>query len=71
MIKNILFNKTKNPRVRFFIYMSSMCVQLFTVFEVAVLTLYVYIGECPKIQDGHHLHGKEPRKFFYISVAAT
>ena len=49
----------------------SMCVQLFTVFEVAVLRLYVYIGECPKIQDGHHFHGKEPRNFFCLSVAAT
>ena len=38
MIKNVIFNKTKNASVRFFIYMSSMCV-LFTAFEVPVLKL--------------------------------
>ena len=37
MIKNLIFNKSKNPSVRFFIYMFSMCVQLFTAFEEAVL----------------------------------
>ena len=47
MIKNVIFNKTKNTCVRFFIYMSSMRVQLFTAIEVAVLKLY--LGECPKI----------------------
>ena len=41
MIKNVLFNKTKNHRVRFFVYMSSMCVQLFTAFEVPIFKLYV------------------------------
>ena len=42
LIKNVIFNKTKNTRVvSFFIYMSSMCVQLFTPFEVPVLKLYV------------------------------
>ena len=30
MIKNVLFIETKNTCVHFFIYMSSMCVQLFT-----------------------------------------
>ena len=41
-IKNVMFNKTKNASVGFFIYMSSMCVQLFTSFEEeAVLKLYV------------------------------
>ena len=39
-IKNLIFNKTKNAPVRFFIYMSSICVQLFTAFEEAVLKLY-------------------------------
>ena len=38
---NVLFSKTKNTRVRFFIYISSMCVQLFTAFQLAVLELYV------------------------------
>ena len=38
LIKNVIFNKTENTRVvSFFIYMSSMCVQLFTPFEVPVL----------------------------------
>ena len=41
MIKNVIFNKSKNASVRFFIYMSSMCVQLFTAFEEEVLKLYV------------------------------
>ena len=41
MIKNLIFNKTKNTSVRFFIYMSSRCVQLFTAFEEVVLRLYV------------------------------
>ena len=48
MIKKLIFNKTKNASVRFFIYMSSMCVQLFTAFEEAVLR--IYLGECPKIE---------------------
>ena len=41
MIKNVIFNNTKNTPVRVFIYMSSMCVQLCTVFEAAVLKFYV------------------------------
>ena len=42
LIKNVIFNKTKNARVvSFFTYMSSMCVQLFTPFEVPVLELHV------------------------------
>ena len=42
LIKHVIFNKTKNTRVvSFFIYMSSMCVQLFTPFEVPILKLYV------------------------------
>ena len=40
MIKNLIFNKTKKASVCFFIYMSSMCLQLFTAFEEAVLKLY-------------------------------
>ena len=39
MIKNALWNKSKNTSVCFFICMSSMCVQLFTEFEEAVLKL--------------------------------
>ena len=59
--------KVKTLTVRFFICMSSMCVQLFTAFEEAVLKLYVpCLGECPKIKDGHHFHGNEVRgkKYF-------
>ena len=41
MIKTLIFNDTKNASVRFFIYMSSMWVQLFTAFEEAVLKLHV------------------------------
>ena len=42
LIKNVIFNKTKNTRVvNFFIYMYSMRVQLFTPFEVPVVKLYV------------------------------
>ncbi len=42
LIKNVIFNKTKNTRVvTFYIYMTSMCVQLFTAFEIPVLKLYV------------------------------
>ena len=40
IIKNVIFIETKNTCVRFFIYMSSKCVQLFTAFEIAVLKLY-------------------------------
>ena len=58
MIKNVIFNKTKNTHVGFFIYMSSMCVQLFTAFEVPVLKLY-----------GHHFHGNEPREIFFDFVS--
>ena len=39
MIKNVLCYKSKNSSVRFFICMSSMCLQLFTAFEEAVLKL--------------------------------
>ena len=60
MIKNVLCNTNQNASVRFFICMSSMCVQLFTAFEEAVLKLYVS-GECPKIKDGRHFHGNEAR----------
>ena len=41
MIKNLIFNKSKNASVCFFIYMSSVFVQRFTAFEEAVLKLYV------------------------------
>ena len=41
MKKNGLCNKSKNASVRFFMCMSSMCVQLFTAVEAAVLKLYV------------------------------
>ena len=41
MIKHLIFNKTKNSSVRFFIYMSSRFVQIFTAFEEVVLKLYV------------------------------
>ena len=58
--KNVIFNKTKNPRVRFFIYMSSMCVQFFTAFEV------MYLGECPNIYSGSHFHENEPRTFIFF-----
>ena len=37
IIKIFIFNKTKNTSVRFFIYMSSRCVQIFTAFEEVVL----------------------------------
>ena len=37
MIKNVLCNKSKKT----LLYVSSMCVQLFTAFEGAVLKLYV------------------------------
>ena len=57
--QNVLHNKSKNASVRFFMCMSSMCVQLFTAFEEAVLKFFMYLGECPKIKDGHHFHGNE------------
>ena len=41
ILSNLIFNKTKNASVCFFIYMYSMCVQLFTASEEAVLKLYV------------------------------
>ena len=39
--ENIIFYKTVNTRVHVFMYMSSMCVQLFTVCEETGLKLYV------------------------------
>ena len=42
MIKNVIFNKPKNTSVRFFIYMSSRCLQIFTAFEEVVLKLGVH-----------------------------
>ena len=63
MIKNLIINKSKNASVRFFIYMSSMCVQIFTAYEEAVLKLY--FGECPKIEYGRHFHGNQPREIFF------
>ena len=41
MIYNVLYDKSKNASVRFFICMSSRCVQRFIAFEEAVLKLYV------------------------------
>ena len=41
MITILIFNKTKNSSVRFFIYTSSRGVQIFTAFEEVVLKLYV------------------------------
>ena len=41
MIKNLILNKTKNASVRFFIYMSSRCVQLFTAFEEVICILVI------------------------------
>ena len=61
-IKNLIFNKSKNASVRFFIDMSSMCVHIFTAFEESVLQVYMYLGECPKIEYGHHFHGNQPRE---------
>ncbi len=40
-LKNLIFNKTKNTSVRFFIYMSSRCVQNVTAFEEVVWKLGV------------------------------
>ena len=40
MIKNVIFNTTKNICIRSISLMSSVCVQHFTAFEVAVLILY-------------------------------
>ena len=67
MILKVLCNKSKNASVHFFICMSSMCVQLFTAFEEAVLKLYVP-ADCPKIKNGCHFHGNEARekKFLHI-----
>ena len=69
MIKKLIFNKTKNTSVRFFTYMSSMCVHLFTAFEEAVLS-YMYLGQCPKIEYGRHFHGNQLRKLllFFFSI---
>ena len=67
MIQNVLCNTNQNASVRFFICMSSMCVQLFTAFEEAVLS-YMYLGECPKIKDGRHFHGNEARGIFFFSI---
>ena len=41
IINHVIFTKSENASVCFFIYMSSMCVQLFIAFEEAVLKLYV------------------------------
>ena len=38
MIKNVLCNKNQNTSVRFFIYMSYMCVQFCTAFEFALVS---------------------------------
>ena len=65
MIKNVIFNKTKNTRVCFFIYISSACVHLFTAFEVAVLKLYVPF----LVEYGRHFHGNEPNQGEFIFYA--
>ena len=66
MMKNVSCNKNKNASVSFFICISSMCVKLFTAFEKAVLNMY--LGECPKIKDGHHFHGNEARGKKNVSI---
>ena len=61
MIKNVLCNNVKMLLYvsLFGCLVSTMCVQLFTAFEEAVLNMY--LGECPKIKDGCHFHGNVAR----------
>ena len=49
IIKNVIFNKTKNTRVCFFIYMSSMCVHLLTAFEAVAQQNVVSYGFGPQM----------------------
>ena len=70
LIKTVIFNKTKHTCVCFFIYMCSMCAQIFTAFEVPVLKLYsMYLGECHKIKYGRHFHGNEPQGKHYFDFS--
>ena len=50
MIKNVLFNKTKNTCVHLLFFMYSMCVQLFTAFELdtryKIQETLFYVGLC-------------------------
>ena len=31
----------------------------------------MYLGECPKIEDGHHFHGNQPQEFFFSILFHT
>ena len=68
MMKNLIFNESKNASVRFFIYMSSMCVHIFTAFEEAVLKLYMYLGECPKIE---FFDQPPPKTGYFMSLSCN
>ena len=66
MIKTVLFNKTKNTCVRFFIYMSSMHVQLFTAFELAVICVCTLVSTIKSKMFGR-FPGNEPREKLFFS----
>ena len=63
MIEYIIFNKTKNTYVHFFIYMTSLCVQLFTAFEPVVLKYIMCL-----IDDGNKLRVKQIFSIFFILI---
>ena len=63
IIKNyLIFNKTKNASVRFFICL--LCVCNFSLHLKKRVWRYMYLGECPKIEYGCHFHGNQLRDFF-------
>ena len=69
MIKNLIFNKTKNTSLRFFIYMSSRCVHIFTAFEEVVLKLGVGTTLVSALKSNMAAISMETnREFFYFLV---
>ena len=59
-IKNLLCNKSRIASVRFFI----LCGCNFSLHLKKRFYSYMYLGECPKIEDGRHFHENEAWEFF-------
>ena len=43
-----------------------LCVGNFSLHLKKRFWSYIYLGECPKIEYGHHFHGNQTRDFFFI-----
>ena len=62
MIKNVIFNKSKNAELYVSSFICLLCVCNFSLHLKKRFWIYMYLGECPKIEYGRHFHGNQPRE---------